>query len=191
MRKRVIVGVIIICIVLMLIVVSVIDSLDHDYSDEPAESDLIVMLGGGDAGRMEKAAELYKEGYAEHVLITPVIESDELAQSSSLAMEYGIPEDALILETEADSTYTNATITMDIMKERDMHSALIVTSDYHIKRSKFIYDRMNDGSFDFRYIAALDKNGDRWHEADGAFYAWRTEFIKLWWYRFGLYHLSG
>ncbi len=187
MKIRIIV--ILICISLMLIVVALIDSLDHSYTDVPVESDLIVMLGGGEAARMQKAAELYNEGYADHVLITPVIESEELSQSSALAMEYGIPEDALILEDEATSTYTNATITMDIMEERDMTSALIVTSDYHIKRSKYIYDRLNDGSFEFKYVAALTE-GERWHERPGAFHVWRSEFVKIWAYRLGLYRWS-
>ncbi|GAB3064066.1 YdcF family protein [Salinicoccus sesuvii] len=189
MKKRVVVAVSIFCILLMLMVVSVIDSLDHSYSDEPVESDLIVMLGG-DAGRMEKVAELYKEGYSKQVLITPVVESEASSQSSALAMEYGIPKDALILDTEAESTYSNATVTMEVMEERNMDSALVVTSDYHIKRAKYIFDRVNEGRFSFRYIAALE-NGNRWYEADGAFYAWRTEYLKLWWYRFGLYHLTG
>src|SRR5699024_9192338 len=33
----------------------------------------------GDGGRMEKTAELYKAGYADHVLITPVVETEELS----------------------------------------------------------------------------------------------------------------
>src|SRR5699024_6485569 len=93
----------------------------------------------GDGGRMEKTAELYKAGYADHVLITPVVETEELSQSTALAVEYGIPEEALIKDYEADSTYTNAAVTMDIMEEHGFDSALVVTSDYHVKRSKYIF----------------------------------------------------
>ncbi|TVT28943.1 YdcF family protein [Salinicoccus cyprini] len=188
MKIRIII--IVVCIVLMLFVISLIESFNHNYSDDPVESDLIVMLGGGDEARMQKAAELYQEGYADHVLITPVVESDLLSQSSELAMEYGIPEEALILEDEAVSTYTNATITIDIMEDRDMTSALIVTSDYHVKRSKYIYDRLNDGSFDFRYISSLSEQDTRWHEDDSAFYVWANEYTKLWVYRMGIYWFS-
>ena len=178
--------IILFCITLMLIVVSIIDSFNHSYTDQPVESDLIVMLGGGEDSRMQRAAQLYHEGYADYVLITPVIESSELNQSSALAMEYGIPEEALILEEKAISTYTNATITMDIMRRLDMTSALIVTSDWHIKRSKYIYDKLNDGSFDFHYISALPMQEGRWHESGDAFYIWYSEYIKMWVYRMGI-----
>ncbi|CAM2939684.1 YdcF family protein [Salinicoccus roseus] len=182
--------IILFCISLMLIVVSIIDSFDHSYTDQPVESDLIVMLGGGEESRMQQAAHLYHEGYADRVLITPVVESGDLNQSSALAMEYGIPEEALILEYEAISTYTNATITMDIMEERDMDSALIVTSDWHIKRTKYIYDKLNDGRFDFKYISALPFQDGRWHEGGDGFYVWYSEYIKLWVYRMGIYWWS-
>ncbi|MEZ2457699.1 YdcF family protein [Salinicoccus roseus] len=188
MKARILI--ILMCIILLLIVISLIDSFDHGYSDEPIESDLIVMLGGGEAARMQMAASLYHEGYADYVLITPVIESDDYNQSSALAMEYGIPEEALILEYEANSTYTNVTITMDIMNRLDMDSALIVTSDWHIKRSKYIYDKLNDGSFEFRYISALPMQDGRWNESGDAFYIWYSEYIKLWVYRMGIYWWS-
>ncbi|WP_411843789.1 YdcF family protein [Salinicoccus sp. HZC-1] len=184
MKTRIIV--IVICLLLLALLIALVDSFNHNYSDTPVESDLIVMLGG-DGGRMEKAAELYREGYADSVLITPIVESNALSQSTALAKEYGIPEEALVKEYEATSTYTNASITIDIMKENDMTSALIVTSDYHVKRSKYIYDKLNDEGFEFRYIPALSDEGEKWYEGSGAFYVWRSELIKLWAYRLGLY----
>ena len=48
------IAVIIFCIALMLVVTSVIDSFNHSGSDTPEKADVIIMLGGGDAGRMEK-----------------------------------------------------------------------------------------------------------------------------------------
>ena len=74
MKIRIIV--IIICIVLMLMVTSVIDCFNHNETDTPEKADVIIMLGGGDKGRMEKAAELYHEGYADYVIITP--ESEDI-----------------------------------------------------------------------------------------------------------------
>ncbi|CAM4156270.1 hypothetical protein [Jeotgalicoccus halotolerans] len=74
MKIRIIV--IIICIALMLMMTSVIDSFNHNETDIPEKADVIIMLGGGDKGRMEKAAELYHEGYADYVIITP--ESEDI-----------------------------------------------------------------------------------------------------------------
>lgn len=181
------IAVIIICITLMLIVTSVIDSFNHSETDTPEKADVIIMLGGGDKGRMEKAAELYREGYAEHVMITPVIESIS-TQSTEFALELGIPEDAIIEEHNATSTYTNATESLKIMNEKGFDSALVVTSDYHLKRSKMIYDRVDDGQHDLKYIAALGSNGETWKDRSYADRIWFTEFYKLCGYRLGMYN---
>ena len=181
------IAVIIICITLMLIVTSVIDSFNHSETDRPEKADVIIMLGGGDKGRMEKAAELYHEGYADYVIITPESE-DIYPQSTEFARELGIPEDAIIEEYEATSTYTNAVESFKIMDEYGFDSALVVTSDYHLKRSKLIYDRVSDGQYDLKYIAALGAGGEKWNEKSYADRIWFSEFYKLWGYRLGLYN---
>lgn len=184
MKNRIL---LIICLFLLLIVGSILDSFNHTYKDQPEKADAIVMLGGGYKGRMMKAAELYHEGYVNYVLITPVIESELSTQSTQLAIDLGIPEEGLIKEYEATSTYTNAIITIDIMNDLDMDSALIVTSDYHLKRSKLIYDRLNDGTFDFKYISSLTPDGLTWDERPDSKQLWWSEFKKTWGYAFGLY----
>ena len=184
MKIRIIV---IICIALMLMMTSVIDSFNHNETDTPEKADVIIMLGGGDKGRMEKAAELYHEGYADYVIISPESE-DIYPQSTAFAAELGIPEDAIIEEYEATSTYTNAVESFKIMDEYSFDSALVVTSDYHLKRSKLIYDRVSDGQYDLKYIVALGAGGEKWNERSYADRIWFSEFYKLWGYRLGLYN---
>lgn len=181
------ISVIIICIALMLMVSSVIDSFNHNETDTPEKADVIIMLGGGDKGRMEKAAELYHEGYADYVIITPESE-DIYPQSTEFAVELGIPEGAIIEEYEATSTYTNAIESFKLMDEHGFDSALVVTSDYHLKRSKLIYDRVGDGQYNLKYIAALGANGEKWNERSDKNRIWFSEFYKLWGYRLGLYN---
>lgn len=188
MKKKLLIACIMLVSVLLLI--SLIDSVNHNYSDSPQKSDLIVMIGG-DNGRLKHAAELYKDDFADSVMITPVINISGLEQNIESAAAYGIPESALIADYTAESTYTNATATMAYMKENDITTALIVTSDYHIKRTKYIFEKENDGSFQFKYIAALSKNGDRWYDTSDAFFIWYSEYIKMWWYQFGLYRFTG
>lgn len=177
-------------IISILLIISLIDSLNHNYSDAAEESDLIVMIGG-DSGRLKKAAELYKEGYADFVMITPVINSSRTEQNLSTAMTYGISKEALVADYEAESTYSNAVITIEYMEENNMTSALIVTSDYHIKRTKYIYEKENDGDLQFKYISALSKTDGRWYESSASFYIWYSEYFKLNWYRLGLYKFTG
>lgn len=179
--------VIIFCIALMLLVVAVIDSFNHSDTDTPEKADVIIMLGGGDAGRMEKAAELYHASYADYVMITPE-SADIYPQSTEFALELGIAEDAIIEEYKATSTYTNATESLMLMDEYDFDSALVVTSDYHLKRSKMIYDRVSDGQYDLKYIAALGADGETWKEKSYSDRIWFSEFYKLWGYRLDLYN---
>lgn len=181
------IAVIILCIALMLMVTSVIDSFNHNETDTPEKADIIIMLGGGDKGRMEKAAELYHEGYAEYVMITPAMDTI-YPQSTEFALKLGIPEDVIIEEHDATSTYTNATESLKIMDDYNFDSALVVTSDYHLKRSKMIYDRVNDGQYELKYIAALGADGETWKERSYSDRIWFTEFYKLWGYRLGLYN---
>lgn len=185
MKIRIIV--IICCLMLMITVVSIVESLNHNYKDQPQKADVIIMLGG-DNGRIQKTAELYHEGYAPYVIITPVLETEWSSQSIQMAESLGIPVEAIIPEYVATSTYTNATISIEMMKEHGFKSALIVTSDYHIKRSQYIFEKENDANFDFKYIPSYTIEGERWYETSQAFYLWRSELIKLWGYRFSLYN---
>src|SRR5699024_5583008 len=180
------IAVILICISLMLMMVVIIDSFNHNKTDSPKKADVIIMLGG-DGGRLEKAAELYHNGYADYVMISPEIESIR-SQSTEYAIELGIPESAIIEEDKATSTYTNATETLKLMEEYNFDSALVVTSDYHLKRSKMIYDRDNHGQYELTYIAALSANVEKWSERPSAKRIWFSEFYKLWGYRLGLYN---
>lgn len=179
--------VVLICICLMLLFVAILDSFNHSKTDTPKQVDVIIMLGGGDKGRMQKAAELYHDNYADYVIISPV-RKNIYPQSKEFAMELDIPESAIIEEHNATSTYTNATETLKLMNEHEFDSALVVTSDYHLKRSKMIYDRINDGNFDLSYISAPSTDGKAWHERGSAKRVWFSEFYKLWGYRLGLYN---
>lgn len=178
-----IVIIIIFCIILMFTIL--IDSFNHSLTDLPEKADVIIMLGGGE-GRMEKAAELYHAGYSDFVVITPEIET-LYSTSAELAHELGIPYAAIIEEHNATSTYTNATESLNIMDEYGFESALIVTNDYHLKRSKMIFERLNIERYNLKFIAALGLNGRSWKEYSYADKIWFSEFYKLWGYRLGLY----
>lgn len=79
-------------------------------------------------------------------------------------------------------------IALMLMDAHGFDSALVVTSDYHLKRSKLIYDRVSDGQYDLKYIAALGAGGEKWNERSYADRIGFSEFYKLWGYRLGLYN---
>lgn len=179
-------SIIMVCILLVLLITALLESFDHGATDEPVPADVIIMLGGDDQGRLKKAADLYHAGYADHVMISPIT-SEYYSQSREFANALGIPDDAIIEETEATSTYTNATLSLDMMESHGMESAVVVTSDFHLKRSRLSFERVNEDRFELTYVAALSEKGEEWHERSYARLLWFREFYKIWGYRLGFY----
>src|SRR5699024_11421959 len=59
------------------------------------------------------------------------------------------------------STYSNAERTIEIMEDNNFESAMIVTSDYHLKRTKLAFERLNDNENTFNYISASNRSEER------------------------------
>src|SRR5699024_10968452 len=146
--------------------VLIADSFYHNYTDEPEDADVIIVLGGGDQGRVDKAAELYQSGYADKVIMTPVGVRFTAEELKTIGRHYGIDEEDIIIEDDSGSTYTNAEESIEIMEDEGFDSALIVTNDYHIKRARLSFDRLNDDSMTFNYINAMNLSDERWYERE-------------------------
>ncbi|RPF58284.1 YdcF family protein [Abyssicoccus albus] len=174
-------------VIFIILLLLFLDSLNLNYSEKPKKSDVIIMLGGGGPERMEKTAELYRQGYANKVMISPVIEHETSTQSVALAMKLGINREDIIHERHAYNTFTNATYTLSIAQQLEYDSAIIVSSDYHMKRSKMIFDRENRNRFDLTYVSALPQDGTRWYMKKDALQNWSSELKKYWGYQFRLY----
>ena len=163
----------IICTILFFPKSRVIDFLF--YEEDPVKVDVIVLLSG-DSFRMQKAAELYKAGYADKVLLT-----NALASGSTIeyAESFGIPRDALLTENEATSTFENALYSKDILLLQGFDSAIVVTSNYHMRRSKLAYERVfHDTNISFTYVPYHheDITRDSWRENKTTF---KREYRKL------------
>jgi len=83
--------------------------------------------------------------------------------------------------------------TLGMMEENGFDSAIIVSSDYHMLRTKLIYERTNrDHGYDLTYVAAyqlVDGEFIPWDEAgEDMEYVANLEFWKYWGYLLGLYH---
>ena len=189
MKKKIIIP--LLMLLIFILVVVLLDSFNHSYSDQPMQSDTIIILGGGDQGRVQQAAGLYESGYTDNVIITPVEERYTSEELITILRHYGFAKEDITVEEESTSTYSNAEKTIEIMESKDFDSALVVTSDYHIKRSKIAFERLNDGSKEFHYIPATNLAGEKWYEREDAHIHWFNEFIKVWGYRLGLYKFFG
>ena len=154
--------------------------------EEPKVSDIIVVPEGA-SERAGEAVDLLEAGYSRSgkIIVSPLTQSN-----LDFYVGAGAPSDALINEANATSTYTNARNTLKMMQEMGYDSAIITSSDYHMLRTKMIYERQNRHyGFDLTYVAT-------YHDVAGEEVTWWRanretgfkEIKKFWGYMFFLYH---
>ncbi|WLR49236.1 YdcF family protein [Halobacillus litoralis] len=119
----------------------------EDSLDSSSEYDAIVVLSGN-GERLEHAVDLFNEGLADHMILTNSTESGTTPEE---AMSMGVPQGAIFEEPSATSTYENATLSKNIMEEEGFSSALVVTSDYHSRRTKMTFDDIYDDQIELGY----------------------------------------
>lgn len=135
--------------------------------EDPLEkSDAIVVLSDDNfyADRAAHAADLYRHGWAPVVVasgrkLRPYAGVGELMQHDLI--ERGVPKDKIVvISHNAENTREEAQILLQQVAERKWHSVIVVTSNYHTRRARYIFTRVfpqqvgvtvsgaNDGSFD-------------------------------------------
>lgn len=124
-------------------------------AEAPRQADAIVVFaggvgenglaGGGYQERVKEAIDLYRAGYAQHIVFSsgyvgPFPEADIM---KNLAITSGqIPADAIVLETHASNTYENVAFTRRMLDERQWHSVLLVSSPYHMRRAMMTWRKV-------------------------------------------------
>ena len=116
-------------------------------------ADAIVVIGGDHKPeRLQRALELYAQGYAPVILLsagTAVREGTEQLPEAEVmrrqALALGIPPSALLLETESRTTYRNATYSKQLLLQRGFDEILLVTSAYHSRRARRIFNDVMNG----------------------------------------------
>ena len=118
--------------------------------DENIKSSEAIIVLSGDDGRLEYAADLYEPG--QRVILTNATEPNT---TRSQAIELGISPSDIMEENEATSTYTNATLSKEIMNEQQLGSAIVVTSNYHTRRTRMTFSEIYEStSIDLSYAVA-------------------------------------
>lgn len=93
--------------------------------------------------RVDKGVELFKAGLAPVLIMTggnTYKDYYESAVMKELAVKQGVPAEAVVEEREAMDTIGNARYSARIIRERGGKSAIIVSSPYHLKRAKKLFD---------------------------------------------------
>lgn len=90
--------------------------------------------------RLDRALADYRAGKFQTFILTggldrPNYNYTEAEGMANFLISQGVPEEALLLENEATSTYENLLFSQEIMKQHAMESAVIVTHTYHGNRA--------------------------------------------------------
>lgn len=134
--------------------------------DPPANSDVIVILSDDDftADRATRAADLYHDGWAQRVVasgrpLRPYISIADLMQRDLEAR--GVPREAIIPFThDAANTLAEVEGIRSFAKQHGWKRIMIVTSNYHTRRTRYICDHVFPSDVHVLVESALDHDYD-------------------------------
>jgi uncharacterized SAM-binding protein YcdF (DUF218 family) len=138
--------------------------------EDPLEkSDAIIVLSDDNfyADRATRAAELFRQGLAP-IVVASGIRLRPYAGISELMthdlIERGVPRDRILtFPQDADSTKEEAEALRKLLLERNWKSAIIVTSNYHTRRARYIIGKTFSKSVEIRMAGARDADYDPAH----------------------------
>jgi vancomycin permeability regulator SanA len=121
--------------------------------DQAAPADAIVVLGAAQydgrpspvyRARLDHAADLYERDLAPTVLVTggrrPGDRFTEAAAGAGYLMGRGVPEDAIVLESGGDDSWSSLSAAARVLGDR--RRVVLVTSPYHALRTRQIADEL-------------------------------------------------
>lgn len=107
------------------------------YRQTTQKADAIVVLTGG-KGRVEEGIRLFRDRRAEFLVFVGV---DPTVRKSDLYRPRpgDPPADKVILEKSSRNTLENSIFGRDVIVRSGVHSVLLITSRYHLKRASILF----------------------------------------------------
>ena len=91
-------------------------------------------------GRVDEALRLYRNGQVKKIFASGGIDPDNNYHEGDVMKKYlvseGVPADAIVPDNFGRNTYCTAVDFMQLNKREQFRSAVVVTSFYHVTRSK-------------------------------------------------------
>jgi uncharacterized SAM-binding protein YcdF (DUF218 family) len=117
--------------------------------EEARPADVILVLGAAEyrgkpspilEARLNHALFLYRQGLAPRIITTGGKGGDPMFTEGEVGRAYlsrhGIPSEAIIVESEGETTVHSTAAAAEIMRRMDLHSCIVVSDGYHIYRVK-------------------------------------------------------
>jgi uncharacterized SAM-binding protein YcdF (DUF218 family) len=143
--------------------------------DEVQPADVIVVLGAAEyhgrpspvlQARLNHALYLYLQGMAPRILTTGGKGGDPTYSEGEVAHAYlslrGVPSEAILVESEGDSTVRSITAAAEIMRLMNLRSCIVVSDGYHIYRVKKMLQRMGMRAYGSPRPASGIPPGESW-----------------------------
>ncbi len=109
------------------------------------------IYAGNNYQRMLRAYRLYKQGFADKIIICGGVVIEEIPSFAEIMkdflVEIGMDEKFIITENRSLNTYENIKYAKPILKELNIKNSLLVTSSYHMYRSLAICKKLNVGVY--------------------------------------------
>lgn len=122
--------------------------------DDVAKSDVALVLGNkieADGSpslrlkaRLDKTVELYQAGWFPRVIASGGVGKegfDEAVVMKTYLVSRGIPDTAVIVDSDGITTYASARKTAVIARQENLKSVLVVSQYYHVPRSRLALER--------------------------------------------------
>jgi uncharacterized SAM-binding protein YcdF (DUF218 family) len=160
--------VLLICSVLYLVRAPILRSVGEGWvvEDSLERSDALIILSGDNfyADRATRAADLYRRGMAPEIVasgqrLRPFAGTAELTVHDLL--ERGVPKDKIeAFPQGAGNTREEAVALAQLVAQKKWRSVIVVTSNYHARRARYIFHRVFPSTIRVRIASASDGDFD-------------------------------
>jgi uncharacterized SAM-binding protein YcdF (DUF218 family) len=133
------------------------------------KADVLIVLGDDNfyADRATRGAQLFREGKAPMI----VASGRRLRPNAGIAelmehdlVERGVPKDKIVRFThDGDNTLEEAQVLSRLAKDRKWRSAIVVTSNFHTRRARYIFRHVFPQGMEVRVASARDGDFDPEH----------------------------
>ena len=166
----------------------------YDYLSEEdiiAPADLIFVFGAKTTARIDKAIALYKQGFGKRLMVSgasPHYAADkavkEAERDAQIARDQGVPESALVLETNSISIPDNVRSSLNLLDARGLvHQKVMLVNSPYTQRRGWAHFRkyLSDDAELIRVNAATAEKFSRehWYKNLEGIRVVLGEFVKL------------
>jgi uncharacterized SAM-binding protein YcdF (DUF218 family) len=168
-------------------------------SDRLQPADVIFLLNGDYNTRPFYASDLYKQGLAPAIVIArsvnlPAAELGLVPNDTDIAVgvmeKLDVPADKIIVlpvSGGVTSTFDEAIVLRRYIETNNIHTVILVTSAFHTRRTKWIFDRELSGLPLTLEMAAAPHYGfdaTNWWRSESGLITLNNEYVKLVYYFF-------